>query len=191
MRVVDTYTFTPGAPGAGTIVIPEVLELEDFARINNVTRGVPLYGVDLVRSGMTVSVAGGSTTLTLEQTTTFCDALDELQILVYEGTGGSTSGTLSEAGGAYDAFGRARVSEPLTIADYKVPYGIGGEFYVVQSGGGVSRPVSNGVLNPSAARLTYIAQNYDSTDSMAFLCYASSLGNGADSAVTMQWRELQ
>jgi len=143
MRVVDTYTFTPGAPGAGTIVIPEVLELEDFARINNVTRGVPLYAVDLVRSGMVVSVAGGSTTLTLEQSTTFCDAADELQILVYEETSGSTSGTLVEAGGAYDAFGRARVSEPLTIADYKVPYGIGGEFYVVQSGGGSAAPVAN------------------------------------------------
>ena len=63
-------------------------------------------------------------------------------------------------------------------------------FFVV-AGGGVSRPVSNGVQNPSAARLTYIAQNYDSTDSMAFLLFATSLGNGADSAVTMQWRELQ
>lgn len=94
MRVVDTYTFTPGAPGVGTIVIPEVLELEDFARING-----------------------------------------------------------------------------------------GGIF--------ISRPVSNRVQNPSSARLTYISQNYDSTDSMAFLCYATSLGNGADGAITMQWRELQ
>lgn len=79
MRVVDTYTFTPGARGAGTIVIPKVLELEDFARINNVNRGVPLYAVDLVRSGMVVSVAGGSTTLTLEQSTTFCDAALTMQ----------------------------------------------------------------------------------------------------------------
>ena len=30
MRVVETYTFTPGARGAGTIVIPEVIELEEI-----------------------------------------------------------------------------------------------------------------------------------------------------------------
>lgn len=142
MRVVDAYTFTPGAPGVGTIVIPEVLELEDFARINNVTRGVPLYGVDLVRSGMVASVAGGSTTLTLEQSTTFCDSTDELQILVYGSAGGGSGGGPS-VNGAFDAFGRQRVSEPYTIADYKVPYGIGGEFYVIQSGGGTSAPVTN------------------------------------------------
>lgn len=142
MRVVDTYTFTPGAPGAGTIVIPKVLELEDFARINNVTRGVPLYAVDLVRSGMVVSVAGGSTTLTLEQSTTFCDAADELQILVYDSAGGGSGGGAG-VDGALDAFGRQRVSEPFTIADYKVPYGIGGEFYTVQSGGGTAAPVTN------------------------------------------------
>jgi hypothetical protein len=150
MRVVDTYTFTPGAPKAGTIVIPEVLELEDFAHINNVTRGVPLYGVDLVRSGMVASVAGGSTTLTLEQSTTFCDASDELQILVYDSSSGSYSSGAS-ANGALDAFGRQRVSEPLTIADYKQTYALNSEFVTESSGLGSTVAF---VANEAAQRLT-------------------------------------
>lgn len=147
MRVVDTYTFTPGAPGIGTIVIPEILELEDFARINNVTRGVPLYAVDLVRSGMTVSVAGGSTTLTLEQSTTFCDAADDLQILVYDSSGGGDTGSI----GSIDAFGRQRVSELFTIADYKHVYGLYPEFITDKSGAGSDVTF---VANTAAERLT-------------------------------------
>lgn len=147
MRVVDIYTFTPGAPGVGTIVIPEILELEDFARINNVTRGVPLYAVDLVRSGMVVSVAGGSTTLTLEQSTSFCDASDELQILVYDSTGGGGAGV----DGTLDAFGRQRVSEPYTIADYKKAYGLNAEFLTSASGAGSGVAF---VPNIAAERLT-------------------------------------
>jgi hypothetical protein len=150
MRVVDTYTFTPGAPGVGTIVIPEVLELEDFARINNVTRGVPLYAVDLVRSGMVASVAGGSTTLTLEQSTTFCDSADELQILVYGSAGGGSGGG-SGVNGALDAFGRQRVSEPFTIADYKKVYGLNIEF--ISDTSGVGSGVAF-VANQAASRLT-------------------------------------
>jgi len=150
MRVVDTYTFTPGAPGAGTIVIPEVLELEDFSRITNVTRGVALYGVEVVRSGMTVTVAAGATTLTLEQTTTFCDAADELQILVYDSSGGGSGGGTG-VDGALDAFGRQRVSEPFTIADYKKVYGLNTEF--ISDTSGVGSGVAF-VANEAASRLT-------------------------------------
>lgn len=38
MRVLESYTFTPGLRGIGTIVIPEVLKLEDISHIWNSTR---------------------------------------------------------------------------------------------------------------------------------------------------------
>lgn len=144
MRVVETYTFTPGARGAGTIVIPEVIELEAIQRIWNVTRGALIYEATKSEYGIVGhSVSGGSTTLTIETNTSTSDASDDLQILVYDITGGAGSGGGPGVDGSLDAFGRQRTSEPYTIADYKVPYGIGGEFYVVQSGGGTAAPVTN------------------------------------------------
>ena len=149
MRVVDTYTFTPGAKGAGTIVVPEVFELEDIYRINNVTRGVALYGVDLHTAGATVAVAGGQATITLEESTTFCDSSDELQILLYDGSGGGGSG--QGVDGSIDAFGRQRVSQGYTLADYKSVYGIDDEMVSETSGAGSSVSYET---NIAAARLT-------------------------------------
>ena len=143
MRVLETYTFTPGARGAGTIVIPEVVELAEIQRIWDVTRGALIYEATNSQYGIVNhTIAGGSTTLTIETSTLDMDASDDLQILVYDFAGGGTGGGLAQ-NGSLDAFGRQRVSEPFTIADYKVPYGIGGEFYVVQAGGGTASPVAN------------------------------------------------
>lgn len=149
MRVIDAYTFTPGAKNVGTIVVPEVFELEDIYRINNVTRGVALYGVDLHTAGATVAVANGQTTITLEESTTFCDSSDELQILLYDGTGGGGSGRGVD--GTIDAFGRQRVSEGYTLADYKSVYGSDDEMLSATSGAGSSVAYQT---NIAAARLT-------------------------------------
>ena len=144
MRFVESYTFTPGIRGAGTIVVPEVIELEAINRIWNVTKGALIYEATKSEYGIiSIAVANGETTLTIETNTSTMDAADEIQILLYDGGGSSGGGGGSLGDGAIDAFGRQRVSEPLTIADYKVPYGIGGEFYVVQSGGGTAAPVTN------------------------------------------------
>lgn len=133
MRVIDTYTFTPGAKGVGTIVIPEVIEQEDIHRIVNVTRGVAIYGAEIPNSGATVTIANGATTITLEQTTTFCDTSDELQIVLY---GSSGVGNQGSGNTATDAFGRARVSEPYTIGDYKHLYAIDPNFIDSTGNGG-------------------------------------------------------
>lgn len=133
MRVIDAYTFTPGAKNVGTIVVPEVFELEDIYRINNVTRGVALYGVDLHTAGATVTVANGQTTITLEESTTFCDSSDELQILLYDTAGSDSQGSGSVAN---DAFGRMRVSEPYTIGDYKHLYALDPNFIDSVGNGG-------------------------------------------------------
>lgn len=152
MVVIEEYTFTPGARGVGTIVIPEVLELEDIQRIWNVTRGALIYEATNAQYGIVnVAVANGSTTLTIETDTSTMNAGDDLQILLYDGTSGGGGGFNSSGQGSVDAFGRARVSEPYTIADYKAVYGLNSEFLTdsVGVGSGVAA-----VTNQAAARLT-------------------------------------
>lgn len=55
------------------------------------------------------------------------------------------------------------------------------------------RVVDTYTFTPGAkgAGTIYIAQNIASNDSQAFLVFATSLGNNADCAVSMRWRELQ
>jgi hypothetical protein len=92
MQVVETYTFSPGPAGTGTVEIPEILELEDFYSIINVSKGSILYCPKEGHAGAEISYDVGTTILTLEQTTTYCDALDKLQILVYTTGGGGGGG---------------------------------------------------------------------------------------------------
>lgn len=154
MRVVETYTFTPGARGAGTIVIPEVIELEEIQRIWDVTRGALIYEATKSEYGIVGhTISGGSTTLTIETNTSTLDAADDLQILLYDtvGSGGGSGGGGSGTNGTVDAFGRQRVSEPFTIADYKQVYALHPEFITETSGVGSSVAF---VANASAQRLT-------------------------------------
>lgn len=83
MNIVEDYIFTPGGPGLGAISIPLELELEDFGVITNVSRGVILYDPADGYTGATLEVSEGVTTLTLETSTTFCSASDDLQIIIY------------------------------------------------------------------------------------------------------------
>lgn len=151
MKVVESYTFTPGARGAGTIVIPEVIELEDIQRIWDVTRGALIYEATNSQYGIaSISVANGATTLTIETDTSTLNAADDIQILLYDGDGGGGGG-LAGDGGTVDAFGRVRTSEPYTIADYKAVYGLNSEFLTDSSGAGSGvAPVTN----IAASRLT-------------------------------------
>ncbi len=151
MKVVESYTFTPGARGAGTIVIPEVIELEDIQHIWDVTRGALIYEATNSQYGITnIAVANGSTTLTIETSTLDMNAGDDLQILLYDsdGAGGVGGGSID---GSIDAFGRQRVSEGFTLADYKSVYGIDDEMLTSTSGGGSSVAYQ---ANIAAARLT-------------------------------------
>ena len=149
MIVVEEYTFTPGIRNAGTIVIPQVVELEDIQRIWNVTRGALIY--EATNSEYSISnilIAGGVTTLTIETNTSTMDASDNIQILLYDGvSGGGSSGT----NGTIDAFGRQRVSEGYTLADYKSVYGADSEMLSQVSGVGSSVAYQ---ANKAAARLT-------------------------------------
>ena len=151
MRVLESYTFTPGPRGVGTIVIPEVLKLEDISHIWNSTRGALIFEVKNSQYGIiNAVVAGGSTTLTIETDTSTMDAADKLQILIYDPFP-DTPGTSSGTDGANDAFGRLRVSEPFTLADYKKVYGLNTEFISDTSGAGSGVAF---VANQAASRLT-------------------------------------
>lgn len=150
MRVVETYTFTPGARGAGTIVIPEVVELEAINRIWNVTRGALIYEATNSQYGIaSITVANGATTLTIETDTSTLNAADDLQILLYDGESGGGSGPGVD--GTIDAFGRQRVSSGYTLADYKSVYGADSEMLTDASGAGSSVAYQT---NTAAARLT-------------------------------------
>lgn len=150
MKVVESYTFTPGARGAGTIVIPEVIELKLIERIWDVTRGALIYEATNSQYGITsVAVANGATTLTIEGDTSDLSPGDELQILLFDGDG--SGGGSSGGDGRIDAFGRQRVSEGFTLGDYKSVYGLDDEMLSATSGGGSS--VSY-ISNIAAARLT-------------------------------------
>lgn len=88
MFIVQDYTFTPGGPGAGTITIPAVLKLEDFGIITDVSLNSVLYDPMGGNGGASIAYDGGDTILTLEQSTTYCDPTDKLQIIVLQGGGG-------------------------------------------------------------------------------------------------------
>jgi hypothetical protein len=88
MYIVQSYTFAPGEPGIGTITISAILKLEDFGTVTNVTRNSVLYSPAEGNAGASVSYDGGDTILTLEQSTTYCDSSDKVQIIVLQGTGG-------------------------------------------------------------------------------------------------------
>ncbi len=115
MTVIETYTFTPGARGAGTIVIPQVVELEDIQRIWNVTRGALIYEATNPQYGiLSTVVANGSTTLTIETDTSTMNSADDLQILLYDST--AQSGLLGITGTgatATSAFGEP-IAVPIT-----------------------------------------------------------------------------
>jgi hypothetical protein len=126
------------------------------------------------------------------------------QIEAYSGTGGyrldlyrlasHTQLTSTDPGGIVwtqaSAASAVEYSTNLTTYTTAATDQLMDSFFVV-AGGGASRPVSSGVTDPSTARLSHIAQNLGSTESQAFLVFGTSLGNGSNAAVSMQWRELQ
>jgi len=84
MYVLQNWTFTPGNEGEGTIEVPGVYTIEQFAHITNLTRNIPLFDSEEHEATITLSDDGVNSTLTLRQNTSFCDPNDELQIVMYD-----------------------------------------------------------------------------------------------------------
>jgi hypothetical protein len=96
MYVLQSWTFTPGDEGEGTIEVPGVYTIEQFAHITNLTRNIPLFDAESYEATITLVGDGLTTTLTLRQNTSFCQATDELQITMYDLYSGGGSGPSSD-----------------------------------------------------------------------------------------------
>jgi len=151
VQLLTSYTFAPGPEGFGTITLPGIYALEYFTQIIDVTTNSIVYDPKNDNFGATLAAANGHTVLTLKGNTSYCQASDRLQILVNETTGASNSLLPTDFYGALDAFGRQRVSELYTIADYKTIYGHNTDFLTESSGAGSS---ASFVGNLSATLLT-------------------------------------
>lgn len=95
MYVLQNWTFTPGNEGEGTIEIPGVYAIEQFAHITNLTRNIPFFDPEEYEATIVLTDDGVSTTLTLRQNTSFCNSADELQIVMYDLYSGGGSGPSS------------------------------------------------------------------------------------------------
>lgn len=95
MYVLTNWTFTPGNEGAGTVEIPGVYTIEQFAHITNLTRNIPFFDPEEAEATVTLSEDGLTTTLTLHQNTSFCQPTDELQIVMHDLYPGGGSGPSS------------------------------------------------------------------------------------------------
>ena len=83
------YTFTPGASGVGSVVIPRAVQRERLILITNVTTNTVIYNFsdqNLKATSYTVSTTGGTntTTVVLNCNTTGMLSTDKLQIIVDE-----------------------------------------------------------------------------------------------------------
>jgi hypothetical protein len=95
MYVLQNWTFAPGPEYQGTITVPGEYGIEQFAKITNVTRNQILFDPDIYETSASLAVVGGQTVLTLRQNTAFCEASEELQILMHDLYSGGGQGPAS------------------------------------------------------------------------------------------------
>jgi hypothetical protein len=98
-KLLTSYTFTPGAANAGTVVVPGIYTLEQFLLITNVTSGTTIYQFNVPSKGAVLTTGGGNTTLTLEFNTQSMSGADRLQVFIDDLTtgGGGAAGGLTDA----------------------------------------------------------------------------------------------
>ena len=134
--LVRQYVFTPGAAGAGTIVVPGRIQLEQLLLITNITKNVILYNFADVSYTNTSCVfstgnvtaisttltqrADGYTTINLGISTTGMTG-DKLQIFFEETQYGVT---VRPWAFGTDAIERMRVSTPQSMIDADFEYGL-------------------------------------------------------------------
>ena len=120
-KLIYNSTFTPGAGGAGTIVITGNYPLKVFQLITNVTDGIILFNfADPARGGSTsYDASTNQTTLTLEYDTSSMDASDSIQIFLDKQ---EQKVDFSET--FTDPVSKLRVSNPQNLIDTDFEYGL-------------------------------------------------------------------
>lgn len=82
MQLIQTYTFTPGPAGGGTIKFAGAYSVEEIISIVNVTQNAVYYDLELGTTDITVQVNEGNTTILLGQSTSRCSTSDQIKIQV-------------------------------------------------------------------------------------------------------------
>ena len=139
-RLAYKYIFTPGASGAGTVIIPGCFTLDKLLLITNVTDNTIIYNfADPTYAGTTATFTEGGyhtdadwyaidqaydgyTTFTLQADTSAMSATDKLQIYVEDFKGDGAIIRPYQFG--TDAIERMRVSNPLSQIDADFEYGL-------------------------------------------------------------------
>ena len=117
------YTFTPGASGVGSVVIPRVVQRERLILITNVTTNTVIYNFsdsNLKATSYTVSATANAntTTVVLNYNTASMSSTDKLQIIIDEY---DEKFTPSET--YTDPVNKFRVSSPQALIDTDFEYG--------------------------------------------------------------------
>ena len=117
------YTFTPGASGVGSVVIPRVIPRERLILITNVTTNQVIYNFsdsNLKATSYTTSASGGvnTTTVVLNYNSAAMSSTDKLQIIVDEY---DEKFTPSET--YVDPVNKLRTSSPQALIDTDFEYG--------------------------------------------------------------------
>ena len=133
-QLLRTYVFTPGAAGAGTIILPGNYTLNQILLVTNTTNNVIIYSfANVVNTGTTavftrsahpsfpgqLGNSDGYTTITLSVTTTAMSANDNLQIFV-----DTPHQLVRLAVAGTDAWDRTRMSHPQSMLDADFEYGL-------------------------------------------------------------------
>jgi len=136
-QLLRDYVFTPGAAGAGTILLPCRYELDKLLLITNVTDNVILYNFgDAASAGTTAvftkgtianfptvdTLHSGYTTITLAVDTSSMSASDTLQIFAEPQA--DYGQTIRPWQFGTDAIERMRVSTPESLIDADFEYGL-------------------------------------------------------------------
>jgi hypothetical protein len=120
--IVETgYTFTPGASGVGSVVIPKAIPRERLILITNVTSNTVIYNFsdsNLRATSYTVSGSADTSTVVLNYSTTGMSAGDKLQIIVDE-----YDEKITPSETLMDPVGKMRVSTPQALIDTDFEYG--------------------------------------------------------------------
>jgi hypothetical protein len=117
------YTFTPGASGVGSVVIPRAIPRERLILITNVTTNTVIYNFsdqNLKATSYTVSTTGGTntTTVVLNCSTTGMSSTDKLQIIIDEYDEKFTPSEVYQ-----DPVNKFRTSSPQALIDTDFEYG--------------------------------------------------------------------
>jgi hypothetical protein len=135
-RRITQYEFIPGIAGAGQIIVPGKIALEDLLLVTNVTDNVILYSFAAPDYAGTTCVYtdsghfqfpnllqknGGYTTITLAVNTSTMSASDDIQVFVEETRDGLK---IRPWDFGTDAIERMRVSTPQSLIDADFEYGL-------------------------------------------------------------------